>query len=107
MANYWISIGASLTLGLGLLVVMVSAWLPKRELILDWLMPGGASLALVCFVSRSMILFTGSAFESFDSLMFSNLGMATGVLLYALGFLMDRLARRRQNALSQQLPGSF
>lgn len=93
-----------MTLGLGLLVVMVSAWLPKRELSLDWLMPGGASLAMVCFVSRSMILFTGSAF---DSLMFSNLGMATGVLLYALGFLMDRLARRRQNALSQQLPGSF
>lgn len=103
MLDYWILLAARATLGLGLFVVVFSAWLPKRDSVLDFLMPAGASLAFVCFLSEALVMIFSSPFDSFDSAMFSYVGTAMGVLLYAFGFLMDRLARRRQVAATQGL----
>lgn len=107
MLDYWISIAAFATLALGLLVVVISAWLPRRETILDFLMPAGSSLAFLCFLAKSLLVLLRSPFDAYQSALFCYLGMALGVLLYAFGFLMDRLALRRQDAVSSSLPGSF
>jgi hypothetical protein len=106
-SDYWISLAAAATLALDLLVVVISAWLPPRGTILDLLIPAGASLAFVCFLAKSLIVVLSNPFVAYQSALFCYLGMALGVFLSAFGFLMVRLALRKQGAVAQPLPGSF
>ena len=99
------TIGMFVTLGVGLVVVMVGTSLPKRKSAPDSLMAAGGTMGFVLFGLTVSVLFRSGHFESYDVLMLGNLGMALGVLLFAMGFLLDRLARRRQS--SQALPAQF
>lgn len=87
--------GAALTVG---------AWLPRRRTAADWLMGVGATVAAIAF----------GVFGSALSLLDSNplkLGltaggegaMGLGVLVFSMGYLMNRLERRQREARTVRL----
>ena len=85
-------LGFLATVGLGGLAVAVGSWLPRRKTLPDWLMAAGSSLWLIGF-GGIVIEYIESYIDGDAALYFLIGAMALGVLLFSMGFLIDRGVR--------------
>ena len=74
----------------------VGAWLPRRRGTADWLMGIGATFSAISFgvFGSALSLFDGNQLK--QALLFGGQGgMGTGVLVFSMGYLINRFERRK------------
>jgi hypothetical protein len=105
----WIWIWVAVSFGLGSSTLGVAGWLPGRKGIADWLMAVGGTFLAVGVLTILATLFIPmqelnswlGVGEFLGMLIYSS--SSGGLLLFAMGFVVDRIRRRKEIASERVL----
>ena len=92
--------------GLSVLAVAIGAWLPRRKKLPDWLMVAGGTLAVIAFAGLLLAMFGYSLIGRVRQdlwIPMVSAGIGAGSLLFAMGYVMDRLGRRKAEGFDDGL----
>ena len=83
------------------LVVSITSWLPRGKRLADWVMVVGATMAplglLLMTLYYEVLYSMDSLYDIYDWLEDVSVGLtAGGAILFAMGFAMDRISRRKR-----------
>lgn len=90
----WMILGSIVVAGLA---VCVASWFPREKRLQDWLMVGGSTLVPLSLIVMIVLSEYSSAFRTWMDWLEIAIpaGIAGGSILFAMGFVLDRVSRRR------------
>lgn len=87
------------------LAVTIGAWLRREKDLWDWMMAIGGSVVVVGVVVILVIVLDLVRMRNEDFIVFGALGaIGTGLLMFAMGYVMDRLRLRREEDHRHEIP---